>query len=717
MPLPKTSAPRHNYSDSRAKIITGVFRYGNGLVLRAGTKTKIWVPQTFFPELENPLKLLANKVIASGHEDKYYGGKFKNLIVVRDPENIRFVEADQEDKKDENNLEKKIKKIFFAIGKKNLYEKLKKKNKLELVYKSPFFLTKKEEIDFLTALSIYYLVQGKNAKLPLLGCDSALSWVFWEFYLEKRTSEVTVFEAYNFLKNTLLIDLPSLEKILKYCFQKKLVCFYKKDEKGSLKEIFSEKELLSLQPEEIFFTDWKFKTVKKNVDHFLDSAFSNEKKAEPPSEDDPDFYQKTADFILQNKITVITGEAGSGKSTLIMKLCEILENRNIKTLKTAPTGSVAVKINGVTVAKAFDTFEHLSKGQTPIAFDAHVIFIDESSQLDTLSLFQIFKKLRPDQKLVFAGDPKQFPPVRGEERFEEIVKKAKASGKLITLKTTHRFSSERKAVIYQFETPQDLVAGLASIYCSLVLKKKFFSKQKLEDHQAFADSEIIIATPYHRNFLGTRRINLLLKLLEEVKIFTVEKILNIISKTNRTPGHAILERVKIEPGTKVLVTKNIYNGNERIVCSKDVGRVVEVENESKTAFVQIRRNNSLVRLPLDCLYPAYALEFFSSQGLEANYCIVILPENYIKTLDSTYAHKALLVATSRAKKTTIILITKETDIKSLLSILRIKFNLFVHKAKTVTKEDIVKKLYEIEKEIKSYSRYVPKRPTVNHSTL
>ena len=143
--------------------------------------------------------------------------------------------------------------------------------------------------------------------------------------------------------------------------------------------------------------------------------------------------------ILENNVTIVTGSAGTGKTTLLRALTSYLEKKGLNFILSSFTGKAVARIKEVVHNSNPLTLHKLIYAKTDMMENVKYIIIDEVSMLDT-ELFYLFTKHYPiskyEYKVVFVGDINQLPPIGWGCFFQEIIK----SGMIPTfqLRINHR---------------------------------------------------------------------------------------------------------------------------------------------------------------------------------------------------------------------------------------------------------------------------------------
>ncbi|NNG66416.1 AAA family ATPase [Caldanaerobacter subterraneus] len=146
--------------------------------------------------------------------------------------------------------------------------------------------------------------------------------------------------------------------------------------------------------------------------------------------------QKEAIFSLaENKITIINGKAGTGKSTVIKALKKILESMGYDPVILAPTGVASQRIapgEGATIHRyahifedtdpVFDSVEETKEeNRRQTENEKKVIIVDEMSMITVPVLARLLSASSNAEAFVFVGDSNQLPPIGAGGVFEALI--------------------------------------------------------------------------------------------------------------------------------------------------------------------------------------------------------------------------------------------------------------------------------------------------------
>ena len=140
--------------------------------------------------------------------------------------------------------------------------------------------------------------------------------------------------------------------------------------------------------------------------------------------------------LAQNRISVLIGDAGTGKTTVLSALCAHSEI-NKKVLLLAPTGKARVRmwdatgkqyesktIAGFLIAdKSYNwyTGRYLLPKTSKVELSDSTVIIDESSMLTTEMFAAVLKASSCAKRIIFVGDPNQLPPIGCGKPFSDLV--------------------------------------------------------------------------------------------------------------------------------------------------------------------------------------------------------------------------------------------------------------------------------------------------------
>lgn len=136
--------------------------------------------------------------------------------------------------------------------------------------------------------------------------------------------------------------------------------------------------------------------------------------------------------LYASPLSVLIGPAGTGKTTLLKALVELIGGD--RTILLAPTGKarvqLATKVGGgartATLASflspdRFDGERYLVLDEHGPRIDADLVVIDEASMLTEEMLAAALDSFRGIKRLVFVGDPRQLPPIGAGRPFVDLV--------------------------------------------------------------------------------------------------------------------------------------------------------------------------------------------------------------------------------------------------------------------------------------------------------
>jgi exodeoxyribonuclease V alpha subunit len=356
-------------------------------------------------------------------------------------------------------------------------------------------------------------------------------------------------------------------------------------------------------------------------------------------------------LALTEKVAVLTGGPGCGKSFTVRSVVTLALAKKAKVVLAAPTGRAAKRLAELTGSEASTVHRLLElKPGGDAAYDrenpldADLVVVDEASMLDLLLANKLVKAVPPGAHLLFVGDVDQLPSVGAGEvlrdllapggpvpavRLTRIFRQAQQSGVVVN---AHRINEGLPPLtdglpdFFLFAEEDTEQAALLTVD---VVARRIPQKFRLDPRR-----DVQVLTPMHRGPAGAGNLNALLQAaLTPARPGAPER---------RAGGRTF--RV----GDKVTQIRNNYEKGENGVFNGTVGVVTGLDPEEQrlTVLTDEDEQVSYDFDELDELAHAYAMTIHRSQGSE--YPAVVIP---LTTSAWTMLQRNLLyTAVTRAKR-------------------------------------------------------------------
>ena len=327
----------------------------------------------------------------------------------------------------------------------------------------------------------------------------------------------------------------------------------------------------------------------------------------------------------ENKVMVITGGPGTGKTTIINAFLRIFEKLKIKIMLAAPTGRAAKRMSETTGHEAKTIHRMLEfsiqKGgfqkddEHPL--DCDLIIIDEASMIDTILMHHLLKAIPPEATFILVGDVNQLPSVGAGNVLKDII----SSGSVTVVELNEIFRQAKESLIIvsahminngimpslkpsgrklddfyfiEQEDPEEVLKIILELTKERIPKK--FGFDPVDDIQ--------VLTPMHKGTVGAGNLNM-----------ELQKALNPV-EDGVTRGNR-----NFRINDKVMQIKNNY---DKEVFNGDIGRITRIDPENQEVVISLDgRDIPYDFTDLDEIVLAYAISVHKSQGSE--YPAIILP--------------------------------------------------------------------------------------------
>jgi exodeoxyribonuclease V alpha subunit len=357
-------------------------------------------------------------------------------------------------------------------------------------------------------------------------------------------------------------------------------------------------------------------------------------------------------ILKSNKLNILTGEAGTGKSTITRFLCDIINTKHL-TLLLSPTGKAAGRMKECTNRRAFTIHsfyyflisEYASQQTTFFKFGIQgdfVLVIDEFSMVDQILFYKLLKVINECtwlnlKSIIVIGDIYQLPSVGvGQVLFDLIASK----------QFTH---------VHLTETFRQLSDSNIIKSAKKVRNKNVIENIKTVDFWVDELNENNIKK-FFFHFKNKYDGNLL-DLYKNVQFVTstnkTKDIINDMFKQETTTTEN--NKIKFEENEKVM---NIENNKEIGISNGDFGIVERInKKECSIYFYDVDIRHTFKKSELDKIVMSYACTVHKLQGSEYKTIIIILENN-----QAIADFRSLYTAITRGKQNVIILAKSTKDI-------------------------------------------------------
>ena len=378
--------------------------------------------------------------------------------------------------------------------------------------------------------------------------------------------------------------------------------------------------------------------------------------------------KKAITTALNNKISIITGGPGTGKTTIIkaitnlyQKINKLSDSKLIRDLTfLAPTGRASKRISDQTNLPSYTIHRFLKWQKESNTFmineenksNTKFVILDEASMLDNNLFYNLLLGLDENTKILLIGDYNQLPSVGAGQVLKDLIESdiipvtylkkiyRQEEGSSINLFASDIINNKIDFNLFN-ETPE-----LTFVECT-----ESSLKQQLKDfivtYKDMSIYDIEVLAPIYKKENGIDDLNSFIK--------------SILNEKDIYKNEINLKETSFREKDKVI---HLVNSVENNVFNGDIGEILRIN--SKKGEVIIDFDNNLVtykKSNLENIRLAYTISIHKSQGSEFSVVIVPILNSYSMMLYK----KLIYTAVTRAKQRLIILGEKKALEKAVLT--------------------------------------------------
>lgn len=376
-----------------------------------------------------------------------------------------------------------------------------------------------------------------------------------------------------------------------------------------------------------------------------------------------DKQKEAIKMSLKNRITVITGGPGTGKTTIVKAIIEAYKSINKisdseveeKIASLAPTGRAAKRLSESTglLSSTIHRFLKWNKENNEFGINEFnkvfhkLIIIDEASMIDINLFASLLKGLTDDIQIILVGDYNQLPSVGPGQVLKDIIESNVIP--IIELDLLYRQDEEsyipilsneiKNNCVDNFLQPHDDYQFLKCNSDSIKSNLCHIAKQIIDKGYNYKNFQIMAPT-----YLGLNGIDILNKTLQDV-----------FNPNDGSKKEYKFGNITYRENDKVLELVNMPDDN---VFNGDIGIIEEIIpatiSESKREEIYINFDGNIIKYSpkdLNKIKHGYAISIHKSQGSEFDVVIIPLCMSYNRML----YRKLIYTGITRAKKKLILI--------------------------------------------------------------
>ncbi|MCC9661467.1 ATP-dependent RecD-like DNA helicase [Pseudoalteromonas sp. MB41] len=335
---------------------------------------------------------------------------------------------------------------------------------------------------------------------------------------------------------------------------------------------------------------------------------------------------------LRNKVCVVSGGAGTGKTTVLKAILAGYEILGITSHCAALSGRAAKRLQESTEQVSMTITRLLMKKPIePDLIDSskqNALVLDESSMIDITTMFKLINHIHPDTRILFVGDPKQLPPIDSGLVLNDIINSHRVAISWLDIVKRHDEDTgipEYSLSISNGVLPPSLTTGNITFHC---VADNEINQKCLELYKLNTSDSRITSAVYKKEYGGIDSLNRLLQ--GELNSLNEHLTFVLMGQTHKLP---------IKRGDPVIFTKNNIDSG---VQNGTLGTLISLATKNHLGEVLIDASDDVIKLNhelLNTIEPAYSISLHKAQG--SQFRRVIIPLNGSNLIDRNWLYTAI----------------------------------------------------------------------------
>lgn len=327
--------------------------------------------------------------------------------------------------------------------------------------------------------------------------------------------------------------------------------------------------------------------------------------------------------------SVITGGAGTGKTTVLRTVLSTYSSLGYKIQGVAVAGRAAMRMHEGTGCYSCTIAKYLRK-DSPRHDDKYVLVIDEASMLDVQTMFALVTHLPDTARIIFVGDVQQLPSIGAGRVFADIINSNKVP---VTILEKNERSEDSTGIphysecVIKGEVPKQLTMGNITFHdvgVDAIERTVDALVAKSND-----ETQVVGMTRKgFKNMAGIEQINR-----------NVQATLNQDGKKISVSANGHHQFVDLRENDRVIFTRNNY---DKAVWNGTLGTVHNI-NQRDDVYAEVHTDDGdIIEITHSMLFEmqlSYAITLHKAQGSQFKRIIITLTNT--RMLDRSWLYTAI----------------------------------------------------------------------------